>query len=214
MDNSAFKRNEAKILLVGDSSVGKSSIMMRFIDNFFNESMTTTVGADFKSKRVKVDDTELKLIIWDTAGQEKYRSLAQNFYKNALGVFIVFDITNRATFTNIEGWVKQVQKNTGEEVIKWLLGNKADLESERQVSKEEIDETCRKLSLQYLEVSAKSGTNINTSFMNISKDIKNKYFSNDGPLNTGDTKGDDKKDLIQLKPKTNQPGNTDPGCLC
>lgn len=212
MDSSAIKRNEAKILLVGDSSVGKSSIMMRFIDNFFNESMTTTVGADFKSKRVKVDETEMKLIIWDTAGQEKYRSLAQNFYKNALGVFIVFDITNRATFTNIDNWVKQVQKNTGDDVIKWLLGNKADLESERQVSKEEIDETCKKLNLEYLEVSAKSGVNITTGFMNISKDIKKKHFSDVPSGNVENKPAEEKKDNIQLnKPKQQQSSD---GCGC
>jgi len=177
MEQNKTKQNlTAKILILGDSSVGKSSILMRYTDNTFATNMTTTVGIDYKLKKIKVDDVELKLQIWDTAGQEKYRSLAQNYYKNSMGVLLVFDVTEEDTFDNVRNWVRQIKNHAGENICKVLLANKADLTEERVIQSEQILELAADVNMQAFECSAKTGLNIEQAFLYLAREIKKKFF--------------------------------------
>jgi len=125
---------------------------------------------------VKVDDCEFKLQVWDTMGQEKYRSVAKSFYRNAMGVFVVFDLTNVESFDNVRNWLYQAKKEAGENICKMIIANKKDLVEERQVSEEDIKELLEELEgIEIMEVSAKTGENINEAFMKIAKDIKKTF---------------------------------------
>jgi len=194
----------AKILIIGDSGVGKSCMLMRFSDNIYPENISTTVGIDYKAKRVKIDDCELKLTLWDTAGQEKYRALATSFYKNAMGIMVVFDLTSKITFENVRNWMRQIKKNADENVCKLLVGNKLDDEANRSVTPKEIEDLAKELGVQFIEVSAKTGENITRAFMQLSRDVKNKYFANLKPIS-------EQKHTIALNSK-NTDGNQGRKC--
>ncbi|KJH49950.1 Ras family protein, partial [Dictyocaulus viviparus] len=125
-----------KLLIIGDSSVGKSSLLLRFTDNNFNESYAPTIGVDYKVRTMVVDDKTIKLQIWDTAGQERFRTIASSYYRGVQGILIVYDITNENTFQNIPHWLKNVERFGCENVAKLLIGNKCDMESRRAVSTE------------------------------------------------------------------------------
>jgi Ras-related protein Rab-8A len=183
----------AKILILGDSSVGKSSLLMRFTEGVFSANLTTTVGIDYKMKKIKVDDLEIRLQIWDTAGQEKYRALAQNYYKNAMGVLLVFDLTEASTFENVRNWIRQIKNHAGENICKILVANKCDMTEERQVQKDEIKELAQDIGMECFEVSAKSGENVESVFMHMSKDIRKKFFPNAKAEDLVEEKKDGKK---------------------
>lgn len=182
----------AKVLLIGDSKVGKSCIITRFTENFFTLNTATTVGMhysnfchllgiDYKTKKVRVDDVEIKLQIWDTAGQEKYKSITQNFYKGANGILVVFDLTDMLTFESVSNWLRQIKSQIGDNVSQLIVANKADLVKERVVSKDQIQALCKEVGVECLEVSAKSGEGVTEAFMTISKDIKDRFFPNARP---------------------------------
>lgn len=183
----------AKILILGDSSVGKSSLLMRFTEGVFSANLATTVGIDYKLKKVKLEDLEIKLQIWDTAGQEKYRALAQNYYKNSMGVLLVFDLTDANSFENVRNWVRQIKNHAGENICKLLIANKADMKDDRKVSEEEIKELAQDINMECFEVSAKVGTNVEEAFMRLAGEIKKKFFPNVNSADAG------KKDNINLK---------------
>ncbi len=165
----------AKILLVGEGQVGKSSILRRFTDNDFIKQVPT-IGIDNKTKMVKVDKTEIKLVIWDTAGQEKYRSITSGFYKNAMGILLVFDLTFEESFDNIRNWLRYIRTHAPEDVYKVLIGNKCDLEDERVIEKAKIEELAQEVGLNYFEVSAKTNINVQEAFIYVAKKIKEKCF--------------------------------------
>mmetsp|Transcript_47710 Transcript_47710/g.55176 ORF Transcript_47710/g.55176 Transcript_47710/m.55176 type:complete len:212 (-) Transcript_47710:180-815(-) len=173
--DSKNKEFVAKLLIIGDQRVGKSCILTRFTENFYTPHSIMTVGIDYKTKKIKVDGSEIKLQIWDTAGQEKYRSITQNFYKNAMGVIIVFDLTDEGTFDNVRNWIRQIKNHAGENVCRLLVGNKCDIE-ENKIPKEKIAEFVKEVDIEYFETSAKSNININEAFYSIAKDIKSKYL--------------------------------------
>jgi len=212
MDVSKGKEFVAKLLIIGDQRVGKSCILTRFTENFYTPHSIMTVGIDYKTKKIKVDGTEIKLQIWDTAGQEKYRSITQNFYKNAMGVVIVFDLTDEGTFDNVRNWIRQIKNHAGENVCKLLVGNKCDIE-ENRVSKEKIAEFVKETNIEYFETSAKNNININEAFYSIAKDVKSKFLKGpEGPTTTEDNKGqvlgkDDKRGKSEDAPDRS-------GCSC
>lgn len=129
-----------KIVLVGDSGVGKSNIFSRYLKNEFTIENRTTVGVEFGAKKIKIGDMRLKVQIWDTAGQERYKSITNAYYKGAKGALLVFDISKRESFTNINKWIDQLKMNGESDLIILLIGNKVDLEHERQVSVQEAEE--------------------------------------------------------------------------
>merc|ERR1712110_968384 len=143
-----------KVLIIGNSCVGKSNILLRFSENVFHESFLPTIGVDFKIKNVEVNDKVVKLHIWDTAGQERFKTITATYYKGAHGIILVYDITDRQTFQDIENWLGEIQQHASPNVAKLLVGNKCDLESERQVKWEEGKQYADSLGIGFLETSA------------------------------------------------------------
>ena len=160
-----------KVLVIGDSSVGKSNLLLRFSDNIFHETFLPTIGVDFKIKNVTVKDKSVKLNIWDTAGQERFKTITAAYYKGAHGILVVFDITDRESFNNVTNWLNEIKKNAGVNVVKILIGNKSDLESSRKVSIEEAKKMAESQGMVYLETSAKNRINVDESFMELTKSI-------------------------------------------
>jgi len=134
-----------KILVIGDSSVGKSSLLLRFSDNTFSSNFLATIGVDFKLKAINVGDLSVKLQIWDTAGQERFRNITRSYYRGAHGIMLVYDVTNEQSFKNIEFWLKEVGKYASPNVYKILIANKCDLIEDRVVSVEDGKKPSRKL---------------------------------------------------------------------
>jgi len=159
------KSSVYKILLLGDSSVGKTCLLMRYTDGTFQEEHLTTIGLDYRVKMVEMDDgSVIKVQFWDTAGQDRYRTITANYYKGANGIILVYDVTNQKTFKNIKAWVEQIKEEVGQKITLMLIGNKIDKEENRTVSKEEGEKLAEELQLAYRETSAKTGKNINEAF--------------------------------------------------
>ncbi|KAK4798632.1 hypothetical protein SAY86_030958 [Trapa natans] len=154
-----------KILLIGDSGVGKSSLLVSFISSSA-EGLAPTIGVDFKIKQLTVGGKRLKLTIWDTAGQERFRTLTSSYYRNAQGIILVYDVTRRETFTNLSSvWAKEVELySTNRNCMKMLVGNKVDKDSERTVSTEEGVALAKELGCLFVECSAKTRTNVEQCF--------------------------------------------------
>jgi small GTP-binding protein len=153
-----------KILVIGESAVGKSCLLLRYTDNKFQESFMSTIGVDFKTKYIAIEGTPVKLQIWDTAGQEKFRSITRAYYRGAHGILVVFDISRRDTFNQTKMWIDSIRDSQAEassiDVI--LIGNKCDLV--RAVTKEEAEELAKSYGIQYFETSAKQNTNVEQAF--------------------------------------------------
>ncbi|XP_008241373.1 PREDICTED: ras-related protein RABC2a [Prunus mume] len=154
-----------KILLIGDSAVGKSSLLVSFISNSVVD-LAPTIGVDFKIKLLTVAEKRIKMTIWDTAGQERFRTLTSSYYRNAQGIILVYDVTRRDTFTNLSDvWAKEVELySTNKDCAKMLVGNKVDRESERAVSREEGLALAKDLGCLFLECSAKTRENVEQCF--------------------------------------------------
>ena len=151
--------------MIGDTSVGKSCLLTRFADDQFTDNYVTTIGVDFRFKTMIVMDKIVKVQVWDTAGQERYRSITNAYYRGAEGILVVFDLTNKESFNNIQNWIKEVTIYTGEDVIFMCLGNKSDLKKE--ISKSSIDDFKKKTNLEIFNVSAKSGDGVEDAFKHI-----------------------------------------------
>ena len=153
-----------KVLLLGDSDVGKSSLILRYTDETFNSKLVNSIGVDFKMKKREIDGKIIKVQIWDTAGHERFRSITYSYYRGANSIIIVFDLSDKKSFISITEWLKQIEKHAKENVFKFLVGNKSDLENERQVTYEEAKQYADEHDLPYIETSAKNGININELF--------------------------------------------------
>ena len=162
----------AKVIIIGDSGVGKTNLLTKFCDGVFKDSYVATIGVDFKLKTIHVDDSKVKLQIWDTAGQQRFRNITQTYYKGAAGIILAYSINNKPSFKNILTWIKQIESNTSESVCKILIGTKCDLEYEREVEEEQGRKMAEKHNMLFLEVSAKSSTNVEQTFYNLTKEIK------------------------------------------
>ncbi|XP_073487629.1 ras-related protein Rab-10-like isoform X1 [Aquarana catesbeiana] len=165
-----------KLVMTGDSNVGKTCIMTRYTENII-PSYISTIGIDFKTKTINIDDTPLKLQIWDTAGQERFHTLSVSYFRGAQGFVLVYDITNTNSFENISWWMKDIKMKAGEEVEVVLLGNKCDKEDEREVSKERGEKLAWEYGIPFYETSAKEYINIDKAFLSLSNAIYEKRSS-------------------------------------
>lgn len=154
-----------KVLVVGDISVGKTSILEQFTNKHFEETYLPTIGIDFNVKTIKVDDTnKIKLQIWDTCGQERFRALTRSYYRNSHAIVLVYDITDRKSFENSKMWLKEIEKYVDTDVLMVLVGNKTDLYQRRQIQYFEGYELAEKRYMEFFETSAKYDSNIETLF--------------------------------------------------
>ena len=163
------QENTIKIIILGSSSVGKTCLLQKAFENEFNQNSLSTIGIDFKTKFFKFDDTKVKVNYIDTAGQEKFRAISVNYLKGTDGAVLVFDITKKETYELIGTWLDDIRENNKMSIGKMLIGNKADLEDEREVSKEEGEQLAQMLECKYYETSAKTGQNVNEALDEIAR---------------------------------------------
>ncbi|CAI0462164.1 unnamed protein product, partial [Linum tenue] len=161
-----------KLLLIGDSGVGKSCLLLRFADDSYIESYISTIGVDFKIRTVEQDGKVIKLQIWDTAGQERFRTITSSYYRGAHGIIIVYDVTDEESFNNVKTWLTEIDKFATDSVNKLLVGNKCDLTSKRAVPYDTAKAFADEIGIPFLETSAKSATNVEEAFMTMASEIK------------------------------------------
>ncbi|XP_034361241.1 ras-related protein Rab-26 isoform X1 [Arvicanthis niloticus] len=162
-----------KVMLVGDSGVGKTCLLVRFKDGaFLAGTFISTVGIDFRNKVLDVDGMKVKLQIWDTAGQERFRSVTHAYYRDAHALLLFYDITNKDSFDNIQAWLTEIQEYAQQDVVLMLLGNKVDSTQERVVKREDGEKLAKEYGLPFMETSAKTGLNVDLAFTAIAKELK------------------------------------------
>lgn len=168
-----------KLLLIGDSGVGKSCLLLRFADHTYTESYISTIGVDFKIRTITTrDEKTIKLQIWDTAGQERFRTITSSYYRGAHGIIVVYDVTDQESFNNVKQWLNEIERYACEKVNKLLVGNKCDLVSKKAVSYEVAKAFADKLDIPFLETSAKAATNVEKAFLTMADEIKNNITTN------------------------------------
>jgi len=177
------------LVLIGDSGVGKSCLLLRFADDKWTDSYISTIGVDFKIRTIELDQKTIKLHIWDTAGQERFRTISSTYYRGAHGIIVVYDVTNRVSFDNVQRWLSEIDKYARESVNKLLVGNKADAaegaDSTRQVPMEDGKKFAEDRDIPFLETSAKTGTFVDTAFLMMAHEIKNKMNTTPGSSSGG-----------------------------
>ena len=166
-----------KILLIGNSNVGKSSLFLRFVDEIWKENFVPTIGVDFKIKSIKIDNKTIKLQIWDTAGQERFKSILSSYYKGANGILLLYDITNINSFKSLSNWLIDIEKNSSKNVKKILIGNKCDLNELRKIPINKGKEFADTYNMKFIETSAKNNVNINECFNILGKELINNLDS-------------------------------------
>jgi len=162
-----------KLLLIGDSGVGKSCLLLRFADHTYTESYISTIGVDFKIRTIELDGKTIKLQIWDTAGQERFRTITSSYYRGAHGIIVVYDVTDQDSYTNVKQWLNEIDRYASDTVCKLLVGNKCDLVSKKCVDYDTAKEFADKLDIRFLETSAKAATNVEKAFLTMAGEIKN-----------------------------------------
>ena len=162
-----------KLLLIGDSGVGKSCLLLRFADNAWSDTYISTIGVDFKIKTLTIDGKVVKLQIWDTAGQERFRTITSSYYRGSHGIVVVYDITDAQTFANVKQWMSEIDRYGSKDVQRMIVGNKCDREDARQVTLAQGQDFAMSLGITFLETSAKSCDNVDLLFTNLAREIKN-----------------------------------------
>ncbi|EME26487.1 GTP-binding protein YPTC1 [Galdieria sulphuraria] len=166
-----------KLLLIGDSGVGKSCLLLRFADDTYNESYISTIGVDFKIRTIELDGKTVKLQIWDTAGQERFRTITSSYYRGAHGIIIVYDVTDQESFNNVKTWLHEIDRYANESVNKLLVGNKNDLTTKKVVDTATAKEFADSLGIKFLETSAKTSENVEQAFITMAQEIKERMAS-------------------------------------
>ena len=166
-----------KIVLVGDSGVGKTNLLLRYLKNKFDQNSKATVGVEFGSKNITIDNSIVKAQVWDTAGQERYRSITSAYYKGSHGALVVYDVTKIESFNNVDKWISDLRNNTDEKLVIILIGNKIDLDKERTVKTEEGQEKSNENELAYIETSALDSRNVEKAFESIVTKIHKTYIN-------------------------------------
>ena len=167
-----------KILIVGDSTVGKTNFIKKYVENKFNESYFASTGIDLITTSIKIEGKSFKIQIWDTAGQEKYRAMTKNLFLKTQGIVIIFDISNETSFINLKSWMNDIKEECSADIPMILVGNKLDLEDKRVIDKERAMEFAKNEKLEYIETSSKTGENINKALSLIIEKIYQRADSN------------------------------------
>lgn len=165
-----------RLLLVGDSGVGKTCILIRFVENTYTSAYISTIGVDFKVRTLEIDGKKVKLQIWDTAGQERFYTITAPCYRRAMGIMVVYDVSDEKSYINVSKWMTKIKENTGKNVNKILIANKCDLEKKRKVTKERGESLAADLEIPYVEMSALSSSNIDEAFIILTRDILNRVL--------------------------------------
>ena len=160
------------VIVLGDSQVGKTALIDRFIDNTFNGVFSTTLGVDFKTKKIVIEESQVNLQIWDTSGQERFNTITKNYYNRAMGIILIYDCTNPKTFYRIKAWMMQIENHAKNDVSKLLVAAKIDLEN--KIASEEGEELANQYGYKFFATSSKIGINVEEVFTFIAKEIKNK----------------------------------------
>ncbi len=160
-----------KVLLLGNSNVGKSSLFLRFVDDIWNDTFVPTIGVDFKIKTLEIDQKKIKMQIWDTAGQERFKNIIASYYRGAHGILLIYDVTEKDSFKNLSNWLIEIEKNANKNVLKVLIGNKTDLEEKRVISYNQGKEFADMYGLKYIETSAKKNMNVREAFETLGREI-------------------------------------------
>eukprot|EP00388_Colpodella_angusta_P003467 GDKJ01012220.1.p1 GENE.GDKJ01012220.1~~GDKJ01012220.1.p1 ORF type:complete len:215 (+),score=55.80 GDKJ01012220.1:23-667(+) len=160
-----------KLLLIGDSGVGKSCLLLRFSDDNYSDSYISTIGVDFKIKTININNKTVKIQIWDTAGQERFRTITCAYYRGAHGIIVVYDVTDRESFLNVKNWMSEIDKHAAPTTLRLLVGNKVDLASKKQVTTEEGQALAEEFGIPFMETSAKCSTNVTDAFRTMASQI-------------------------------------------
>ena len=168
-----------KLLVVGDSSVGKTNFVMRLINNEFSKNYMTTSGIDLKTTDIEIKNKKIHIQLWDTAGQEKYKAITKNLFLKVMGALIIYDITNEASYNNLKSWVKLIKEECGKHMQLIILGNKSDLNDERKISKDEAINYAKEQKIDYIETSSKTGENVKKAVTMICESILENKEMND-----------------------------------
>jgi len=160
-----------KNIIIGDTAVGKSCLLLQFTDNRFQPVHDLTIGVEFGARTITIDDKQIKLQIWDTAGQESFRSITRSYYRGAAGALLVYDITRRDSFNHLASWLEDARKHANENMAIVLVGNKSDLERRRAVPFEEGEQFAREHSLLFIETSAKTAQNVEEAFVLVARQV-------------------------------------------
>ncbi|XP_044538642.1 ras-related protein Rab-2A-like [Gracilinanus agilis] len=163
-----------KFIIIGDTGVGKSCLLLQFTDKRFQPVHDLTIGVEFGARFITIDDKQIKLQIWDTAGQETFRSITRSYYRGAAGALLMYDITQRNTFNHLTTWLEDVLQHSSSNMVVMLIGNKSDLETRREVKKEEGEAFAREHGLIFMETSARTSTNVEEAFIDTAKEIYSK----------------------------------------
>lgn len=190
-----------KVVVTGDSGVGKTNIITRFTANEFSLESKATIGVEFGHAEITLGDgTKIKVQIWDTAGQERFRTITTAYYRGAMGILLVYDVTDERSFNNIRNWIRNIEQHASEGVNKILIGNKCDVLEKKVISKEQGQALANEFGIKFLETSAKSSTGVEDAFLSLARDIKKRLI--DSPETTEKT--EKKSDNIDLKEKPTQ----------
>ena len=160
-----------KVVIVGDSGVGKSNLIKRFTTNEFNEHSKATVGVEFLSRYYKINDKIFKIEMWDTAGQERYKSITAAYYKGAKGALIVYDTTSAKSFENVDKWLGEIKEKAGKDIKLIIIGNKIDLKDKKVITTEQALTRAKELDIPLMETSAKDATNVKEAFHDLLKEM-------------------------------------------
>jgi len=196
-----------KVVLIGDSGVGKSNLLSRFTRNEFNLESRSTIGVEFATRSIQVDGKTVKAQIWDTAGQERYRAITSAYYRGAVGALVVYDIAKHVTYENVERWLKELRDHADQNIVIMMVGNKSDLRHLRAVPTDEAKAYAERNSLSFIETSALESTNVEAAFTNILTEIYRmvsaKHLADGGGTRrNGPASGDSK--VITIEPTQNE----------
>ncbi|XP_056139012.1 ras-related protein Rab-1B-like [Lampris incognitus] len=172
-----------KLLLIGDSGVGKSCLLLRFADDTYTESYISTIGVDFKIRTIDMEGKTVKLQIWDTAGQERFRTITSSYYRGAHGIIIVYDVTEQESFNNVRQWLEEIERYACENVSRLLVGNKSDLITKKVIDCATAQELASSLRIPFMETSAKNSGNVERAFLTMASEIHKRLSSEGGMHN-------------------------------